>query len=295
MVIIVSKEGQLANRILHASSFIVNAQEHRYRVLHLFFDDYYSFFSESLSGNKSPIRFLGKKSSWLVSSFQKLVTLGVKIFLKLGITKLPFFEIVRYEGYEQGLKPFDLNDEKFIKKARSKLVLVYGWLFGDHVNQKKQRQILLDTWLPNKIYHDKVEEYVTRYKKDHDLLIGIHIRGGDFKRFEGGKWFYTPEQYYEKMKELAMLERFRDKKIAFVICTNEKNISLSSAGNFTVYNEERHFIEDMYLLSRCDHIIGPPSTFSIWASFYGCTPLYMIGELETKITDEIFKTNSKIH
>jgi len=97
------------------------------------------------------------------------------------------------------------------------------------------------------------------------------------------------------MKELAMLERFRDKKIAFVICTNEKNISLSSAGNFTVYNEERHFIEDMYLLSRCDHIIGPPSTFSIWASFYGCTPLYMIGELETKITDEIFKTNSKIY
>jgi hypothetical protein len=163
------------------------------------------------------------------------------------------------------------------------------------VNQRKQRQILRDTWLPNKIYQDRIEQYVTRYKKDHDLLVGIHIRGGDFKQFEGGKWFYTPEQYYEKMKELAMLERFRDKKIAFVICTNEKNVSLPSAENFTVYNEERHFIEDIYLLSRCDYIIGPPSTFSIWASFYGSTPLYMITELETKITDEIFKTNSEIH
>jgi hypothetical protein len=28
-----------------------------------------------------------------------------------------------------------------------------------------------------------------------------------------------------------------------------KNVSLPSSENFTVYNEERHFIEDIYLLS----------------------------------------------
>src|SRR6187401_3126344 len=101
MVIVVSKEGQLANRILHASSFMVNAQEHGYRVVHLFFDDYYTFFSESLSGNKTPIKFLGKRKSGLGSLFQKLITVGVKTLLKTGITKLPFFEIVKYEGYHQ--------------------------------------------------------------------------------------------------------------------------------------------------------------------------------------------------
>ena len=295
MVIIVSKEGQLANRILHASSFMVNAQEHRYRVLHLFFDDYYSFFSESLSSNKIPIRFLGKKSSWLVSSFQKLVTFGLKVFLKLGITKLPFFEIVRYEGYHQELKPFDLNDEKFVKKARSKLILAHGWAFRDPENFKKHRPLLLNAWMPNKHYHDNTEQYFNKYKTGNDLLIGVHLRGGDYRNFEGGKWYYSPDQYYEKMKEVATLEIFRNKRIAFVICTNEKDVSLPSAGNFSVFNEERHFMEDLYLLAKCDYIIGPPSTFSIWASFYGNKPLYMIREQETKITDEIFNTNAEIH
>jgi len=295
MVIIISKEGQLANRILHASSFMVNAQEHRYRVLHLFFDDYYSFFSESLSRNKTPIKFLGKRRSWLVSSFQKFVTIGVRVFLKLGITKLPFFEIVGYEGYQQGMKSFDLNDERFVKKARSKLILANGWAFGDAKNFKKYRQLLLDAWTPNKHYRDIAEQYFNRYRNGNDLLIGVHLRGGDYKNFEGGKWYYTPDQYYEKMKEVAALGIFRNSKIAFVVCTNEKEISLPSTSNFSVFNEERHFIEDLYLLAKCDYIIGPPSTFSIWASIYGTKPLYMIGEMETRITDEIFKTNAEIH
>jgi hypothetical protein len=49
MVIIVSKEGQLANRILHASSFIVNAEEHHYRVIHLFLMIFILFFPKVLT------------------------------------------------------------------------------------------------------------------------------------------------------------------------------------------------------------------------------------------------------
>jgi hypothetical protein len=82
------------------------------------------------------------------------------------------------------------------------------------------------------------------------------------------------------------------RKIAYVICTNEKNISFVAGGNFTIFNEERHFVEDLYLLSKCDYIMGPPSTFSGWASFYGNVPLYMLKEIDTKISDEIF--NSKL-
>jgi hypothetical protein len=295
MVIIVSKEGSLANQILHASFFMVNAKEHGYRVVHLFFDDYYSFFSESLSNNKTPMRFLGKRRSWLVSSFQKFVRLGVRVFLKLGITKLPFFEIVRYKGHHQGLQPFDLNDEKFVKKARSKLVLVKGWAFRDPENFKKHRQLLLDAWMPNKYYRNNAEQYFNKYESGNDFVIGVHRRGGDYKNFEGGKWYYTSAQYSEKMKEIKSLEIFRNKKIAFVICTNEREVSLQDTGNFSVFNEERHFIEDLYLLAKCDYIIGPPSTFSMWASFYGSRPLYMIKEMETKITDEIFKANTEIY
>ncbi len=294
MVIISSKEGQLANRIWHASSFMVNAQEHGYRALHPFFDDYYSFFSESLKNSKNPVWFLGKRTNTLVTLFQKFFTLGIKTFLKLGITKLPFFEIVRFEGYEFNIEPFNLNDKKFVKKAKSKLTFARGWLFRDQENLKKHRQLLLDVWKPNKYYLANVEQYFKKYKNETQILIGVHLRGGDYKNFEGGKWYYTPKQYYEKIKEVAALGIFSNKKIAFVICTNEKNISFPDFENVSIFNEERHFIEDLYLLAKCDYIMGPPSTFSIWASFYGGKPLYKINELETKITDENFKANSQI-
>jgi len=32
----------------------------------------------------------------------------------------------------------------------------------------------------------------------------------------------------------------------------------------------------MYGFARCDYLIGPPSTFTMWASFYGQVPLNII-------------------
>lgn len=289
MVIIISREGQLANRIVHASSFIVNAKEHKYKVVHLFFDDYYPVFSESLNGKKELINFWCKKKTGFVVFFQQSVTSIVKGFLKLRIKKLPGFEIIEYGGYDQGAPIFDLNSDRFIKKAKSKLVLVHGWFFRDPANQKKHKALLLEIWKPNSNYSINIENYFMRYKRDHDLVIGVHLRGGDYKKFEGGKWFYTPAQYYDKMKQLAELNVFRNKRLAFVICTNEKNISLPATDNFSVFNDERHFVEDLYLLSKCDYIIGPPSTFSMWASFYGGVPLYMLKNINLTLDDNNFR------
>jgi hypothetical protein len=293
MVIIASKEGQLANRILLASSFLVNAQAHNYRVLHFYFDDYYQFFSESLDRNKTAIKFLGKKKTWLVSFLQGFTTILLKSLLKLRITRLPFFEIIKYDGYEQDAIPFDLNDQKFLKKAKTKLLLLSGWLFRDTENQKIYRELLLNTWRPNKNFRISIECYYDRYKKDHDILVGVHMRRGDYKKFEGGKWFYSPEQYFDKINQLLSLKMFDGKKMAFVICSDEKVVSFPAHQNISVFYEERHFVEDLYLLAKCDFIIGPPSTFSIWASYYGAVPLYMIKDAGIKITDDSFKTDLK--
>jgi hypothetical protein len=34
-----------------------------------------------------------------------------------------------------------------------------------------------------------------------------------------------------------------------------------------------HLVEDMYAFAGCDYLVGPPSTFTTWASFYGQVPL----------------------
>ena len=290
MVIIASKEGQLANRIFHASNFIANAKEHKYHVKHLYFDDYYSLFSESLDRNKSLISFFGKKKTRVSSILQSALSFFIRVLLKLKVKRLPFIELIHHIGYSQDQAPFDLNDEKFIRKAKSKIVFVYGWLFADVANRNKYKHYLTGIWQPNKIYQDNIKNYLQHYKNGNDILIGIHIRGGDYTKFEGGQWFYTSGQYYEKLRELSTLKMFEGKKIAYVICTNEKNISFAAEGNFTIFNEKRHFVEDLYLLSKCDYIMGPPSTFSGWASFYGNVPLYMLKEISIKISDEVFSS-----
>ena len=66
--------------------------------------------------------------------------------------------------------------------------------------------------------------------------------------------------------------------MAFLICSDEPQ----HGGDFARMNVHfgtGHAIEDLYALARCDYLIGPPSTFSAWASFYGKVPLYFIEDV----------------
>ncbi|MCC8145120.1 MAG: glycosyltransferase, partial [Bacteroidales bacterium] len=47
--------------------------------------------------------------------------------------------------------------------------------------------------------------------------------------------------------------------------------------------------EDLYALSTCDYIIGPPSTFSLMAAFYEDANLYWIMDKNAPVTKESFK------
>jgi hypothetical protein len=53
--------------------------------------------------------------------------------------------------------------------------------------------------------------------------------------------------------------------------------------NSTIMSDKRHFITDMYVLAACDAILGPPSTFSIWASYYGRVPLMQLEHRDQQV------------
>src|SRR5688572_26111053 len=252
MVVIVSKEGQLANRLAHASAFIANALAHQYKLVHLYFEDYYFYFSESLEQQKDFLQIPYKKSDWLTRFLQQLISLFTRGMLRLGITNFSFFQIINYRKYEQGVPVYNLGDEIFTKKARSKLILTHGWMFRDRVNQLKYRDQLVKIFTPNKNYISSVENFYNKYRKKNDLLIGVHIRRGDYRKFNNGIWFYEISDYYNKIKQVAALERFTGKKIGFIICSDEKQIEFDSSDSFNIYFEKRHFIEDLYLLAKCD-------------------------------------------
>jgi hypothetical protein len=104
-------------------------------------------------------------------------------------------------------------------------------------------------------------------------VVGVHIRRGDYKEWLNGVYYYTDDEYICILKNIEEQLKTDGKKVRFLLCSNEK-INL---GN---YKHLDCFVipgasgsQDLYALSKCNYIIGPPSSYSQWASFMGKTPV----------------------
>ena len=140
---------------------------------------------------------------------------------------------------------------------------------------------------PEKSLIDDVNIIFDKIRMQFKLIIGVHIRYGDYRTYNNGQYFYTIPQYQAIMESVRSL--FPNKQIAFFIACNEK-IDLISFTNINCYSiPGSSSVKDLYGLSKCDYIIGPPSTFSGWASLVGNVPIYFIENPLEKVNLYSFK------
>ncbi len=52
-----------------------------------------------------------------------------------------------------------------------------------------------------------------------------------------------------------------------------REVNHDDFGDLRVHFGPGHIIQDMYAMAEADLLIGPPSTYTGWASFYGNVPL----------------------
>ena len=117
------------------------------------------------------------------------------------------------------------------------------------------------------------------------LRLGLHIRRGDYKVFYAGKFFYDNAIYAAYVMEYARQNTAKD--IVTFISTNDRTVSphdfeklcqgCQNSIKFIVMPENNP-AQDMIMLSECDAIIGPPSTFSLTACMYHDIPLCWMEE-----------------
>lgn len=112
----------------------------------------------------------------------------------------------------------------------------------------------------------------TAWLTQYSAVIGIHMRLTDFQSAGGGRYFLTPYEYAELIRERV---DFDPKTTLFVIFSDEKfrnndrfgEIEIAFAG-LTTYVNQGDLADDLCGLMACDRIIGPAtSTFSRWAAF----------------------------
>ena len=294
MVILNSQNSQLANRLWGFSSFIANSIEHNYPLVNLGFYKYRRYFEATQNNNFGNYSISLERTGigFLDYFYSNLFKNWVSITHKT-IGRTPTFHKFYCTKFNEDKKAilFDLNNVGFVKHAKNRKVLVHGWMFRDPINIRKHRDKIVHFFKPVEPYNTLVNLEIASAAKLADVLVGVHIRRGDYATFLNGKWFYTDLQYADKMHQLTQIYAKECKSCVFIVCSNDA-INLENFTGLTLVYKPRHFMVDLYLLSKCDIIIGPPSTFSQWAAFYGLKPLVMLLNGDQKL--EMPRSNASL-
>lgn len=163
-----------------------------------------------------------------------------------------------------------------------------GWTTRTDTRYLSQTKKELQTiFRPKKSITDKAETLIAEMRQTSDLIVGVHIRRGDYATWNDGRFFYELEDYRQFMLRIQAL--YQNKRVSFFISSNEDfPLDTFKGCNCRRFGKEPSgAILDLYTLSICDLMIGPFSTYSRWASFIGEVPLCF---LETK--DQQFTENS---
>lgn len=165
------------------------------------------------------------------------------------------------------------SNERFNERiTASKGAILDGLYFLSNSNFIQAKATIKRIFAPSSEVLRIVDACISRARENTDILIGTHMRFGDYLSFKRDM-AYNEREYYEVIRKLKNL--FNDFRTTFLLCSDRKqnprdfpDVRALAAPGSTV--------ADLYCLSRCDLIVGPPSTFSQWASFYGDVPIFNI-------------------
>ena len=153
------------------------------------------------------------------------------------------------------------------------LLIVRGQEFRAYDSLYRHEAEIRRIFRPTRKAEAEVAAAVAPAREACDVLVGVHVRRFDYKLFHGGRYFFEFEQYVDAMRQAA--GQFPGKKVGFVVCSTDK-IPPEVFGELPVWPGPGSAIGDLYALAACDRVMGPPSSFNQWASFYGDAPLHWI-------------------
>jgi hypothetical protein len=286
--------GRLANRTILFANFIALAEEHGHRVVNYTFHSYANLF-EATRENLHCEYPAPKQKNWL----DRIPGIGAAIrktrifyhltrYAALLNEKLPVFGKTAVTLRQLKGQPITaLDGPEVQEKIRAaKIVFVYDWRFRAPNLVRKHGDKIRAYFRPMEKFETAGRAAVDSLRRAADIVVGVHIRQGDYRRWRGGKYFYSVDCYAAWMREMAA--QFSNRRVSFFVCSDEPRHTGEFSG-LTVGSGAGSPMSDLYALSRCDYILGTKSTFSEWASFYGEKPLLHLLNSNTSVKVENFR------
>jgi hypothetical protein len=260
------------------------------------FHSYASFFEATRDDIYCRYPRATRRSWWAVVPGIGGVIRGTRIFFHLARAfglwneRHPIFGKAVFTLRQTPAQPITALDgpEVQAKIRDARIVFVNGWNFRAPELVQRHAEKLRSYFRPIKEIEQASREAVERLRQQADLVVGIHIRQGDYRTFRAGAYFYPVAQYAAWMRELA--EQYPGGNVAFFVCSDEPRHEREFPG-LQVGIGAGSAVGDMYALAKCDYILGPVSSFSMWASFYGNKPLFLIRDGEARIERSEFRAS----
>lgn len=276
-VVIAGKAGRLGNRLFQSAHFMGNALNRGYRLLNPSLGEYAPCFEGSA---RDPL--CGFPEAWAEQDpefsaqcrelfFGAAHVIGIASSL-MRLKGVRGIDIRLSDEAEGG--GVDLNGSDFGKLLDEfRYILPMGWKFSDHTAMILHREKISRYFTPVESVRKPAQDTLVRARELGRRVIGVHIRQEDYRNWKQGVYYFDTERYVRWMRESE--ECFGGEKVSFVVCSSDRL-------DFRVFEGLKWVpgpgfpVGDLHALSLCDMIMGPPSTFSEWASYHGDVPLCVL-------------------
>ena len=177
---------------------------------------------------------------------------------------------------------------------RHRHIVVSGWNVRFYDLFLKYRQEICDLFRIDDCYTTSVKKKMRDICDSPSaiLRLGVHIRRGDYAKWNDGIYCYDDETYARHINRFA--EMHKDSEVHVFLSTNDSTVTEERYQELCpkvhVHAFQGSAPEDLFMLSECDYLIGPPSTFSLVAAMYRDIPLYRMDTAdERQMTAERFQ------
>lgn len=306
ILVLARREGQLANRLFLSANLMAFARDLGVELWNPALAEYAEFFEgsrgnflcsslpgtvapgrDSPSSRRGPLTRPGCRK-FLASALDPAVRGLAKI--RSGLFGCRAVDVKA--SHDSVDADFDLEDPGFLRLLeQNRVVLLRGWKFRYKRLFEVPREPLLNYFRPVREIRERAERSLADLRGGGALVVGVHIRQGDYAQWQGGRFFFPLDCYLEWMRQARAL--FSGREVRFLVCSNAAHPAerLRELGGVPGPGDA---VADLYALADCDYLLGPPSTYTLWASFYGGPPLHMVTEAGMQLHRESFTHHGRI-
>lgn len=289
VLVVAEKYGRLGNRIYLASHIMAFSHRGRFLVLLPTLEEYADWFQGS---NRD--------------LFCRYPTGNMPVWCPMKIFRNRYFSLMANAArYIEGRKPtrhfktirisenqeLVLGTSEFVAFAgQQKVVFLCGWRFHDFDAIIEYGNKVRTFFQPLPQYKAAMAAPINALRSRADIIIGIAIRHGDYRSFQGGRYFFCVDGYVRLMHRLSAL--FPAKKTGFYICSDEDQDTSCFNDLIFFFSPCQPF--DLFHLALCDFIVSPPSSFAGSAAFLGNVPLLFVKNIDDNVALSDFGPNRLI-